>query len=111
MLASETGDEWPFSRNTRASGRLPRLRAIYRRATEYRLPSPHWDDPGEYPDLEDQGREAIVFPSCLAGGDEAGEERSAPVPTADAERFDEPSRVRSARKRHRRGRTFFAAEV
>ena len=41
---------------------LSRLRDIYRRATQYRLPAPYWDEePGRYCDLNPTGENALVF--------------------------------------------------
>ena len=41
---------------------LSRLRDIYRRAVQYRLPAPYWDDePGRYCDLNPTGEDALVL--------------------------------------------------
>ena len=56
---------------------LSRLRDIYRRATQYRLPAPYWDEePGRYCDLNPTGEDALVLRDGMgadAADGEAGE--------------------------------------
>jgi len=53
---------------------LSRLRDIYRRATQYRLPAPYWDEePGRYCDLNPTGADALVLRDGM-GADAADEE-------------------------------------
>ena len=63
---------------------LVRLRAIYRRATAYQLPHPRWDDPSGYVDLNVDGREALVIPDGLAGGNDVEGEATAAARVDDA---------------------------
>jgi len=56
---------------------LTRLRAIFRRATQYRLPGPYWVDAAEFTDLEPTGRDALVVQDGVGwdrpcGGDSIG---------------------------------------
>ncbi|WP_418283899.1 hypothetical protein [Halorubrum sp. DTA46] len=63
MHASEAGAALALQpENEGEKTALSRLRDIYRRATQYRLPAPYWDDePGRYCDLNPTGEDALVL--------------------------------------------------
>ncbi|QKY16413.1 hypothetical protein [Halorubrum sp. CBA1229] len=53
---------------------LSRLRDIYRRATQYRLPAPYWDEePGRYCDLNPTGEDALVLRDGMGADTADGE--------------------------------------
>lgn len=66
---------------------LTRLRAIFRRATQYRLPGPYWVTPSEFPDLDTSGRDALVVQDGAEGADEADGEDGLGVRVVE---FEEP---------------------
>jgi len=40
---------------------LSRVREIYRRTTQYRLPAPYWDNPANYEEVDKEGLDVLVF--------------------------------------------------
>ena len=69
---------------------LSRLRDIYRRATQYRLPAPYWDaEPGRYCDLDPTGDDALVLRDGMGGDPVDGE-------AAEGARIDGEVRIHPA---------------
>lgn len=70
---------------------LTRLRAIFRRATEFRLPGPYWVNASEFPDLESTGRDALVVQDGAAGADKADGEDAIAVRVDEDLEFGTPT--------------------
>jgi len=85
MMASESGAELALQPETDCEETaLNRLREIYRRATQYRLPAPYWDEePGRYSDLNPTGEDALVLRDGMSA--DAGDGEAAEVARIDGE--------------------------
>ena len=84
MHASETGAALALQPEDEGEKTaLSRLRDIYRRATQYRLPAPFWDEePGRYCDLNPTGEDALVLRDGMGADAVEGE-------STDAARVDD----------------------
>ncbi|WP_058366389.1 hypothetical protein [Haloparvum sedimenti] len=78
MLASEGGAALALQPETEGEQTaLTRLQAIYRRATQYQLPTPYWDAAANFPDLDSTGEEVLVFRDGMNGTPVDGEATAA----------------------------------